>query len=91
MPDLQDRLPLGKGSNNSTLGAQNGQMGASSVVTTSAEGDGGLSLTVASRNDTLGTGTKDVSSINIVTGVTQASHTHDITVPSSVVNYIIKT
>jgi microcystin-dependent protein len=91
LPDLRDRLPLGKGTNNSTLGTQTGSMSASSVVTTASDGDGDISLTTASRNDTLGSGTKDVASINIVTGVTQASHTHAITVPTSVVNYIIKT
>ena len=31
LPDLRDRLPLGKGTNNSTLGTQTGSMSASSV------------------------------------------------------------
>ena len=91
VPDLRDKVPLGKGTNNSTLGTQTGSMSASSVTTTASDGDGDISLTTASRNDTLGSGTKDVSSINIVTGVTQASHTHATTIPTSVVNYIIKT
>ena len=34
LPDLRDRMPLGKGTNNSTLGTQTGSMSASSVVTT---------------------------------------------------------
>ena len=36
-------------------------------------------------------GTKDVTQLALVTGVTQASHTHATTIPTSVVNYIIKT
>ena len=84
-------MPLGKGTNNSTLGTQTGSMSGSSVLTTSSSGSGGLTLTTASRNDTLGSGTKDTSQITIVTGVSQAAHTHTVTVPTSVVNYIIKT
>ncbi|MEK9954208.1 MAG: phage tail protein [Pelagibacteraceae bacterium] len=91
VPDLRDRLPLGKGTNNSTLGTQTGSMDASSVITTSSSGSGGLTLTTASRNDTLGSGTKDVTQITLVTDVSQAAHTHTVTVPTSVVNYIIKT
>lgn len=91
VPDLQDRLPLGKGTNNSTLGTQTGSMSASSVITTASDGDGDLSLTTATRNDTLGSGTKDITQINLLTNVTQSSHTHSLTVPTSVVNYIIKT
>jgi len=91
VPDLQDRLPLGKGTNNSTLGTQTGSMSASSVATTASDGDGDLSLTSVTRNDTLGSGTKDVTQINFLTNVTQSSHTHSLTVPTSVVNYIIKT
>jgi hypothetical protein len=52
---------------------------------------GGITLTTATRDDALGSGTKDVSQIALVTGVSQAAHTHTLTVPTSVVNYIIKT
>ena len=45
LPDLRDRIPLGKGTNNSTLGTQTGSMSASSVTTTAADGDGDLTLT----------------------------------------------
>jgi len=89
-PDLRDRLPLGKGTNNSTLGTQTGSMSASSVVTTAADGDGDLTLTTTA-SDALTNGSKDVTQLALVTGVTQASHTHATTIPTSVVNYIIKT
>ena len=90
LPDLRDRLPLGKGTNNSTLGTQTGSMSASSVTTTAADGDGDLTLTTTA-SDALTSGSKDVTQLALVTGVTQASHTHATTIPTSVVNYIIKT
>ena len=90
LPDLRDRLPLGKGTNNSTLGTQTGSMSASSVVTT-ASGSASLSLTTDTVDDTLSSGTKDVSQIAYVTNVTGSGHTHSVTIPTSVVNYIIKT
>ena len=91
LPDFKDRLPLGKGTNNSTLGAQTGSMSASSVVTTAADGDGDLTVGTDTVNDTLASGTKDTTQISYVTSVSQASHTHATTIPTSVVNYIIKT
>jgi microcystin-dependent protein len=91
VPDLQDRLPLGKGTNNGTLGTQTGSMSSSSSTTTDSGGSGGLTLTQATRDDTLGSGTKDVAQLTFLTNVTQAAHTHTLTVPTSVVNYIIKT
>ena len=44
LPDLRDRFPLGKGTNNSTLGTETGSVSASSVVTTAADGDGDLTV-----------------------------------------------
>ena len=87
LPDLRDRFPLGKGTNNSTLGAETGSVSASSVVTTASDGDGDLSTT----DQSVSTAAKDAASVTVVKAVTQASHTHATTVPSSVVNYIIKT
>ena len=87
LPDLRDRFPLGKGTNNSTLGTQTGSASASSVVTTAADGDGDLTESTTS----VAASAKDSSTTTVATGVTQASHTHTLTVPSSVINYIIKT
>ncbi len=89
VPDLRDRMPLGKGTNNSTLGTQTGSMSASSVVTT-ASGTADFTGKTASV-DTLSSGTKDVSQITILTSATGSGHTHSVTLPTSVVNYIIKT
>ena len=96
VPDLQDRLPLGKGTNNGTLGTQTGSMSASSVITTASGGSGGLSFQSATVDDTFSAGTKDISQTTILKAtsgdlVTQAAHTHNATIPTSVVNYIIKT
>ena len=87
LPDLRDRFPLGKGTNNSTLGTETGSVSASSVVTTAADGDGDLTVTTTS----VAASAKDSTTTTVATGVSQASHTHTLTVPSSVVNYIIKT
>lgn len=87
VPDLRDRFPLGKGTNNSTLGAQTGSVSASSVITTAADGDGDLTVGTT----TVAASAKDSSVTSAVESVTQASHTHTVTVPSSVMNYIIKT
>lgn len=91
VPDLQDRLPLGKGTNNGTLGTQTSSMSASSTITTASGGSGGLTLNSDTVDDTLSSGTKDVAQITYLTNVTQAGHTHSATIPTSVVNYIIKT
>ena len=87
LPDLRDRFPLGKGTNNSTLGTETGSVSASSVVTTAADGDGDLTVGTGS----VASSAKDSSTTTVVTSVSQASHTHAVTLPSSVVNYIIKT
>ena len=85
-PDLRDRVPLGKGTNNDTLGAQNGSIPASATVTT-----GSASAVVSSTNTTVAATAKDSSTTTVVASVTVPSHTHDFTFASSVVNYIIKT
>ena len=117
LPDLRDKVPLGKGSNNATLGVTTGSAGASSVLAsasktgvttatnstgtgttgntggstvannTGSDGDGDLTVGTTSVAATA----KDSTSTVVVNSVTQASHTHSVTVPSSVVNYIIKT
>ena len=55
LPDLRDRVPLGKGSNNSTLGAETGSAAASSVITNATANTG--SGTSGSSTSTTGTGT----------------------------------
>ena len=68
-----------------TVAANTGNSQSTTVASnTGAGGSGGLTLTVANRNDTLGVGAKDVTQIGIVTNVTQTNHTHSV--PSLTVN-----
>lgn len=105
LPDLRDRVLLGKGTNNSTLGTETGSTAASSVITNATNNTGtgttgsttnSLSLT----SGTFATSAKDSATGSAITNVTNTGHTHSIpaltvpalatTLPSSVVNFIIK-
>ncbi len=90
LPDFRDRFPLGKGTNNSTLGANtSGTLGvaaSSSKITTDS---GSASLTVATAS--VASSAKDSSTLSAATGVTAGGHTHTATVPSVTIRYIIKT
>lgn len=111
LPDLRDRVPLGKGTNMSSLGATTTGIAASAVMasatksgvqtatnTTGSDGDGDLTAPTG----TFATSAKDSSQSTAVTSVNQAAHTHSIpaltvndftvntTLPSEVVNYMIK-
>ena len=105
LPDLRDRVPMGKGSNNSTLGAEVGSAAASSVITnaTGVTGTGTTGSTTAGRTNSTGTfatSAKDSATGTALTDNVNAAHTHTIpalaipalttTLPTSVVNYIIK-
>ena len=58
LPDLRDRVPLGKGTNNSTLGAETGSAAASSVITNASANTGtGTTGTDNTGTGTTGTGT----------------------------------
>lgn len=87
VPDLRDRVPLGKGTNMSTLGAATTGIAASAVMasatvtgettgasTTGSDGDGDLTETTA----TFASSAKDSATATAVTGTTQAAHTHSI-------------
>jgi len=105
LPDLRDRVPMGKGSNNSTLGAEVGSAAASSVIT-NATGTIGSVTTGTTTNSlstttaTFATSAKDSATGTGLTGVSNSAHTHSVpaltvpalttTLPTSVVNYIIK-
>ena len=86
VPSMGDRLPLGKGTNNSTLGAETTGAAASAVKAT-ASGSASLTTTTA----TFATSAKDSSTATGLTGVTAGGHTHNLTLPVQVFNYIIKT
>ena len=89
-PDFQDRLPLGKGTNNSTLGAETTGASASAVVATSSQAGSFVTL---SPSQSVAASAKDSSTATVFKSgdITVAGHTHNLTVPSVVVNYIIKT
>ena len=93
VPDLRDRVPLGKGTNNSTLGTATTGAAASSVMasatvtgettaagTTGSDGDGDLTPTTS----TFASSAKDSATATAVTAISQAAHTHSI--PSLTVN-----
>jgi len=85
VPDLRDRLPLGKGTNNSTLGGETTGASASAVKAT-ASGSASLTTTTG----TFATSAKDSSTATALTGVTAGGHTHNLTLPVQVFNYIVK-
>ena len=87
VPDLRDRVPLGKGTNNDTLGTATTGAAASSVMasatksgvqtaTNNTGNDGDGDLTVATT--TVASSAKDSSTTTVATGVTQAAHSHSI-------------
>ena len=111
VPDLRDRVPLGKGTNMATLGAATTGIAASAVmasatksgVTTATNTTGSTSASLSVGNGTFATSAKDSSQSSAVTSVNSTGHTHSIpslsvnnfsvntTLPSQVVNFIIKT
>jgi len=86
VPSMGDRLPLGKGTNNGTIGGETAGAAASAVVAT-ASGSAALTLTTG----TFATSAKDSSTASALTNVTAGGHTHNLTLPVQVFQYIIKT
>ena len=111
LPDLRDRVPLGFGTNMSSLGATTTGIAASAVMasatksgaTTATNTTGSTSATLSVGTGTFATSAKDSSQSSAVTSVNATGHTHSIpaltvddftvntTLPSCVVNFIIKT
>ena len=88
VPDFRDKLALGKGANNSTLGTQTHAMSASSVKPSESTTISAHSLTTA----TFATSAIDSSTSTAVTAVADHSAiTPNMTFPTVVVNFIIKT
>ena len=105
LPDLRDRVLLGKGSNNGTVGTETGSVAASSVITnatntTGTATTGSTTNSLSLTSGTFATSAKDSATGSATTNVTNTGHTHSIpglsipalatTLPSSVVNFIIK-
>lgn len=111
VPDLRDRVPLGKGTNMATIGAVTTGIAASAVMASASKSDATTAsgttgsttqtITVGTRN--FATSAKDSSTASGVNSVNTAAHTHSIpagtvdaftvntTLPSQVVQFIIKT
>lgn len=85
VPDLRDRTAIGAGTNNSR-GGQNGSLAASSKITTDSS-----TATLSTGTLNVSVGSKDAGSSAVINSVSTTGHTHTATIPSSVVNYIIKT
>ena len=85
VPDLRDRMVMGKGTNNSTMGASSTGASGSFVVAT-ASGSASLTKTTG----TFATSAKDSSQASALTNVTAGGHTHNVTMPAQVCMYIIK-
>ena len=87
VPSFGDRFPLGKGTNNSTLGTQTGSMSASSAVTSASFTPSSHSTSSTS----IASATKDVGSTSVIGAIADhASLTATTTIPSVVVQWIIK-
>ena len=87
VPDLRDKLVLGKGANNSTLGTHTHAMSASATKASESTSISAHSLTTA----TFSTGAKDASGATAVTAVAAHSAiTPNMIFPTVVVNFIIK-
>ena len=87
VPDFRDKLALGKGANNSTLGATTHAMSASSVKPSESTALSAHSLTTA----TFATSAKDSSQATAVTAVAaHAAITPNMIFPTAVVNFYIK-
>ena len=111
VPDLRDRVPLGKGTNMSTLGAVTTGIAASAVMASASKSGvqtgtgttGSTSAALSVTNATFATSAKDSSQSSAVSAVNAGGHTHSIpaldvdaftvntTLPSQVVNFMIKT
>lgn len=85
VPDLQDRMMAGAGANN-TCGHGGARLAASRVTTTDSTAS---SLTTGTLE--VSTGAKDAGGVTVINTVTAGAHTHTLTQPVLVCNYIIKT
>ena len=110
VPDLRDRVPLGYGTNHTSMGAITSAAAANAVMASASKSDattptgttGSTTQTVSTSSGTFATSAKDSSQSTAITAVNTSAHTHSIpaltidaftvntTLPSQVVQYIIK-
>lgn len=85
LPDYEDKLVMGSGTNNA-LGSSTGAFRAAGAITTDS-GTAAISAPTA----TFATSAKDSAQSTAVTSVTASGHTHTITIPNTTIRMIIKT
>tara|TARA_Y100000114_G_scaffold142570_1_gene149288 strand:+ start:289 stop:1527 length:1239 start_codon:yes stop_codon:yes gene_type:complete len=85
LPDLQDRMMAGRGANN-TVGHAGARMAASRVSTSDS-----TTPTLTTGTIEVSVGAKDAGGVTVINAVTSSAHTHTLTQPVLVCNYIIKT
>ena len=85
VPALGDRMIMGKGTNNGTVGASSTAASASFVVATAS---GSAALTKSTT--TFASSAKDSATAVGLTNVTSGGHTHNVTMPAQICMYIIK-
>ena len=111
VPDLRDRVPLGKGTNMDTMGAATTGIAASAVMASASKDNattptgttGSTTQSISTSTSNFASSAKDSSTAAAVTAVNTSAHTHSIpaltidaftvntTLPSQVVQFIIKT
>ena len=85
VPKTDDRVIIGKGTNNTT-GNQTGAILGSSTITTASG-----SAAVTGGTVEVSVGAKDAGGISVINTLSAGGHTHTATLPSSCLLYIIKT
>ena len=85
VPDLGDRVIAGKGANNA-IAAGGPKMFSNHITPT-------VSATPSATTGTssVSVGSKDAGSATVISALTFAGHTHDVRLPTVIMNYIIKT
>tara|TARA_B100000963_G_scaffold350249_1_gene360286 strand:+ start:1317 stop:1949 length:633 start_codon:yes stop_codon:yes gene_type:complete len=86
VPDLRDRVPLGFGSNHTSMGAITSAAAASAVmasasktgVTTGTSTTGSTTQSISTSTGTFATSAKDSSQSSAITAVNTSGHTHSI-------------
>ncbi len=86
VPNTKDVAVIGRGDNN-TLGTASGTQFNASKQATTASGSASLSTGTTS----VSVGAKDAGGVSVINSVSASGHTHNYTLPSVVLNYIIKT
>lgn len=86
VPDLRDRVPLGFGTNMSSLGAITSAIAASAVMASASKSDattaglttGSTTQSISTSTGTFATSAKDSSTGSAITAVNTSGHTHSV-------------